>query len=126
MTTLARAKGYKRAGERIGAATQSKSSRCARGEHNQCQGFRRGNHGLKPECRCDCGHPHLVEITRMKIKGKVLQMRCSNCNKMIDRFARGDVDRFLSQHQRHAGFTLLIEVHDPEVLAGLDVAASTK
>ena len=38
----------------LGSSKSGLSSYCFAKQHSRCKGFKMANHGLKPECRCQC------------------------------------------------------------------------
>jgi len=101
------------------------SERCSRGDHEQCSGLIRANHGLKIRCLCKCGHPH-VKGLKMKIKATVLKVRCATCNESLSTLERSASENFIYRHRHHPGFSYLLQVEEPNFLAGSDIPATVK
>ena len=103
-----------------------RSERCREGQHDKCSGVKRENHGIKAECLCKCGHPHVKakDDQPMKIMATVVQLRCATCNRQNTVMRRDRVEAFARAHAHHPGYSLLLDVEHPDFIAGFSVSAS--
>jgi hypothetical protein len=53
----------------------------------------------------------------MQIKGEILALRCATCNKVQEPSSSEAIRLFVRSHWFHSGYTLLVDVAEPEALA---------
>jgi hypothetical protein len=64
-------------------------------------------------------------MSTVPLAGRLLQLRCATCNKVQEPSSPKAIDHFARAHWRHWGYSLAVEITEPEELAGRPVDVET-
>jgi len=77
-------------------------------------------HSANVSCRLP-QHPNLQNEAAKRSYERLLQLRCATCNKVQEPTSRDLTDLFVLTHWFHSGYSLLVDIADPQELSGMVV-----